>query len=165
MRRPGRVIGRIGSLEFELGQNRHIAQKVDRISIDVSRPGVAGAESSNAASGNEQREARVEADARTSRHQRIVGEPRILECVRHNQHLARGYGVSTERDLPRGLPELQSMDRLEPLAISVHEADEGHGHAQNCSRKARETIEALLLGRIEDAQAMKSRQPLLLVLG
>ena len=36
---------------------------------------------------------------------------------------------------------------------------------QDCRGEAREPVETLLAGRIEDAQAMQSRQPLLLVLG
>jgi hypothetical protein len=151
-------------LEFELGQSRQIAQKADRVSIDVPRPSITGAKGSNAAPRDEEREAHIEADAGLPGYQRVIRESRIMECVRHNQHLARRHGVCTERNLPRGLAELCAMRRLEPLAILIYKANEGHWHIQNCSDEAREPVEALFLRRIEDAQAMKSCQPLLLIL-
>ena len=94
----------------------------------------------------------------------IVCESRILQRVRHDQHLAQRHGVGAQRDVAGGLAHLEAMSRLEPLTIPVHEAYEDHRHIQDCRREAREPVEALLAGRIEDAQAMQSRQPLLLVL-
>ena len=161
---PGRVVLRVGSSQFELGQSCYIAEKTHLVSINVPRPDIACAKGSNAASREEEREANIEANARFSGHERIIREAHILERVRHDQHLARRHCVSAQRDVARSLADLESTGRFEPLAILVYKAYEGHRHIQNCSGEAREPVEAQFARRIEDAQAMQSGQPPLLVL-
>ena len=72
-----------------------------------------------------QRKAGVETDARLTDHQGVVGKARILQGVRHFQCAVAQNGVRTERLAARCLGGVwQPMPGLEPLALTVHQAQQ-----------------------------------------
>ena len=54
---------------------------------------------------------------RGTRHQRVISETLIQSGVGNRQNLFFVYSVTAERDVPRGLPGVETHSGLEPLAL------------------------------------------------
>ena len=77
--------------------------------------------------GRRQGHAGVKPDVRTVRDQRVSDEPRVRGCVLHREQIRLQNGVGGKGDVARGLCQVQSDPRLEPVAVGVHQAHQSDG--------------------------------------
>ena len=111
-----------------------------------------------AARGDE-RLAGVKTDVRAARHQRVVGEPRILLRVLHLEQVRLQNRIGAERLLTRGFGFLFTNARLEPLPLAVDERHDRRGRAADEGRKLGDVIERLLRRGVEDVILPQGLQP------
>jgi hypothetical protein len=109
--------------------------------------------------GAEQRDPRVEADMRLAADERVVAEPQIVARIADDQRLVLADRVVAERDVARGLARREPVLGLEPLPISVDEADERDRCAQRARRERREAVEQAVGRCVEDPIAVERAHP------
>lgn len=99
------------------------------------------------------------------RHQRVVGEARVLGGVLHLHEAGLVDGVGAEGDGARGLARGQADVGLEPLARLVHQADQGDGGLGDLGGQQRELVEHVFFRRVQDVQHAQGIEARLLVGG
>ena len=112
-----------------------------------------------------QRRAGVEADIGIGLDQRIVGEARVLGRVRNMKDARLQDGVAAKRDRARCFGSVQSMARLEPLAVCINQRDHRHAHAEELRGNPRDAVEPLIGRSVEQVQPAQSCKPSRLVFG
>jgi hypothetical protein len=110
--------------------------------------------------GCDQRRAGVEAEVRIAHHQRVVAKPPVVERIGDDHQGAVLDRPGAERDTPRRFLHRHADPRLEPLAVLVHQRDEGHGRAADLRREQGEIVEGPLGLGIQDAVAGQRGQTL-----
>ena len=99
----------------------------------------------------DERRAGVEPDARILPHERVVAEPRVIHRIGDDEQARLFDRVRAERHGPRRLADGQADARLEPLAVFVHQGDQGNRRAADLRRQQRQIVERLLGIRVQDA--------------
>ena len=102
-----------------------------------------------------ERSTRVEADGRLAGDERVVGEARVLRRVEHDQHFGRVERVGAEGDLAVGLPHVQAVAGFEPLALGVHQTDEGNRRTQQGAGELGDAVEGGFGEGVEDVVALE----------
>lgn len=100
----------------------------------------------------QQRSTRVETDARPAGNQRIVGEARIERRVRDFKQIGGMQSVGAERNITRGMRDLDADARLEPLARAIDQRHEGDRRHAQPGGQARDVVERRLRRRVEDIE-------------
>ena len=163
---PPEVGHRAPELDLRRGLLAEVAQGRPLLGRELPRGVVDDAQRADGvAVGGAQRGARVEADVRVAKHQRVVGEARVRPGVGHDQQVQLQDGVRAERLLARQLRGLQPDLRLEPLPVLVEEAHQRDGRPADRGRDAGQGVEVPLRRRVQDVRRADRLQPLLLVLG
>lgn len=119
--------------------------------------------------GRQQRRARVAAHDAIA-HQRIVAEEGVAPGIRYDERLTPLHHVVAERPVARRAPVLRQGGRqpnvgLEPLALTQHQRQQGHGDAERLGHLRDELLE-LPFGRpvVDQPHGGDARQPLPLLL-
>ncbi len=127
--------------------------------IQVARPIVDRAHRAEGhAIGRGQRIAGVKADARCRLDERIVRKARVQPRVTHDQRIARFDDMPTKRNRARRLGRVQAEARFEPLALEVHQRDQGDRHVQQLCHQGRQRVQARVGRRVEDRIRLQRSQ-------
>src|SRR5262245_6804296 len=105
----------------------------------------------------------IEANPRIPRDVGIVCESLIHKSVADDEWSTLEYRVAAKRVVSKHLANLQTVTRLEPLAVSFHQSDKRDGNIEQRGGKARDTIKALLGRRVPQAKRPGSSEPTVLI--
>ncbi len=148
-----------GAAEFQLC--RHAAGE-DAQGVELSWGGLAGLGIDNAegaqglAVAGDQGRAGVEADVRGAGDEGIVVEARVLGGVGNDEYLGEvllGDDVGAKGDIARGVIDGEADTGFEPLAVAVHEGDQGDGGVEDEGGEFDDVVEFGFGGRVEDIEA------------
>ena len=92
--------------------------------------------------GRDQGDARVEADARLARHQRVVGETGVGVGVGDDEEIRLENGVGAEGRMARGFGDGEAETGLEPLPVGGNQGNGGRGRTADVCGEAHDFIAA-----------------------
>jgi hypothetical protein len=115
--------------------------------------------------GRGQRHPGVEPDVRVSRHQRVGPEPLVGGGVRDDEHFGLTDGVVAERVDAGRVGDGQPDAGLEPLTVSVDQADQRNRSAADARGQLGEVVEVGLGRSVENVEVAQFVQPVDLVRG
>jgi len=155
--RRGRQLAEVDQL---FRHAREVAQDVQFFLVQRARHAVQYAQGPQRhAVDRVQLHARIKAHVRRIDHHRVVGEARILRRIRDDQWLVVEDRVAAERDLAARARHVDAAARLEPLVFLGDERDQRDRHLQQPARHARDAVEGVLRGAVEEAGGVQRRQP------
>ena len=106
------------------------------------------------------RRAGVETDVRFAGDERVVLEAWILARILDHEHLVgRVDGLGAERDVAGCFLGRQPDACLEPLAVRVHQRDQGDRHPADLRGEHDQVVELVLRERVENLQAFQGGEP------
>jgi len=109
----------------------------------------------------DERRARVEADAQVTGDEFIVRKACVLGCVGHHQELRLIQdGVRAKREAARRLRGIQTDARFEPLAGFIDQRDERDGSAANPRGEEGEVVEGRVGRCVENTGFREEREAL-----
>lgn len=143
-----------------LGQDgRQVVQHLRFLPAHFARFRVEGAQGADRQpGGSADRHPGVEADVGRTVDQRVVAEALILRRVVHHQRPRHADRMRAERVLARGLLRLQPDARLEPLAVGIHQREQGHRHIQQAAGQPGDAVEHRLGRGVQQGQGVEQRQ-------
>ncbi len=159
-RRPGSSPGPGGGLDqLQLGPGGQVLQGLPIRAGEGAGNEIDDAERSHqGVPAAPQGHARVEPDEGRAGDEGVVGEPLVEAGIFHHEGLPGQNGVAAERQVPRRFDLVQPLPGLEPQPGGVHQAHEGHGRLELPGRRPDDAIEALLLRRVQEAEAPQHLQ-------
>ncbi len=107
--------------------------------------------------------ARVEADAGMAEHEGIVAEALVAQGVGNDEQVVAVERVGAEGGVAVGFAQVEAVAGLEPLPVTVDEADEDDGRAERGGGGAGDVVEGGLGRRVEQLQPPQQSQALMLV--
>lgn len=150
--------------ELRLDHARKIPHEVAVLVVQFARLDIDDAQRAQLASiGRPQRAPRVEADARSARHQRIVMESCVGQRVGHHENVVAEDRVPAKRDLARCFGHRKADAGLEPLPVLVDQADERDRHPEQSPGQAGQAVEPLFRRGIQDPERPQAVDPGVLV--
>ena len=144
---------RIGPFQFVFNQAGQCSKH-----IQVNFPDVPGFVVNNAdsaklvAPGLPDRNTGIEADLRPAGYQWIVAKTRIFAGIFNNKGLFLPDGMVTKREGAMGFTDIQPLLRLKPLALLVHNREQGNLYVVYLPGNTHQAVKPLLGWRIQDAQ-------------
>ena len=143
---------------------RQIPQLRARLLREGTRAPVHQAQGADPKTGpQDQWRTRVEANARLTRDQRIVGEERIGQRVLDDEDLVGQDGMGAEGDRPGCPHRLDPALRLEPEIVRVEQGDGGDRDREQGGGRAADRVEMWLRLGSKNAQRMQGGEPFGLV--
>jgi len=151
-------------LELRHGLVREDLQHLDARCLELAGTAVEGAQGSeDEAVGGAHRTSRVEANVRWPHDDRVAGESRVREGVRHHQRLVLRQHVPAERHFARHPGDLDPEACLEPLAVGIDHRDSGHRDIEGERGELGERVEGGLGRSVDDLVRRQRGEALLLV--
>src|SRR5690554_1096357 len=87
--------------------------------------------------------------------QGVVGKSWIFAGVFHNEQVGLKYGVGADGNIQRCFSNVQTLYRLEPLAVTVNEVDHGDGGFADDGNQLNNIVEIGFFDRVQHAVAFK----------
>lgn len=156
----------VNLLDFSFYTISEIAQRVAILCGQTSRLIVDDAKSANAKSIDRgQWSACVETDMRRTRYQGVASKTWIKACIGNLENGVIENGVPAKGNVPSGLTGIQSLTRLEPLAIGVDQRHQGDGDAEHVSGQSGQSIEPIFGRCIQNRLRAQRPQALWFIVG
>ena len=135
-------------LDLVFGQRRQVAQRIEVIVVEVARRGVTDAQDANSLPLEMERHAGVE-DPGVG--ERAIGHPGVSASVVDEADLVVQDGVVAIAVLAEAFERVEPLHALQPRQVLAHEVQRGQGDVEQALGEPRDSIEALLSGRAEQA--------------
>lgn len=103
--------------------------------------------------------ASVKADMRRTQYQRVVAEARVQQGIGNHQDVIGAQRVRAEGMFARGLRRFQADTGFEPLAVLVHQRDQGDLGPQHACGHGGDGVEHRVGRRVQQAKTVQDRQP------
>src|SRR6185369_11039949 len=112
----------------------------------------------------DQRSRCIKADVRFRNYKWVICESFVCRRVRHHDKVAAQDGVRAKCGISRGLVNVQTDVRLEPLTVRIDQADNGYGSSTDACCQFRQLIVCEFRSGIEHTIAVQLCQTLAFIL-